>query len=384
MVDLESSTAVVPVTKSLAHGANTFASHVRLAFSEKPTDYTGELPRLLTDIAMATRAIGASVRRNGIPSSMFETDPNARSYSDDASSTSPLSDLSSPPAAPGLRSVGSSASLLSTLSSRDTYVEFSAEVATRILFRSLYHDGHLCIMLSKTSEEPLMPPDNTPFGNYVLTFSALEKDPVFSYESVCGTVFSIYKRTSAAGNRGTVEDLLRKGSEQVAAGYVMYGNATVLVYSMGQGVHAFTMHPSIKEFFLHPTPLRIPSGVKSLFLHYFQEPLWDEQTRKLVESLTGEGDYEIQYSNNLLADYHHFLAIGGLAAFPKSMTFPDGPVHYLSVAAPLAFLTEQAGGSATDGSVRILDKKVKSIHETTALYLGSADVLKVVDKFLSS
>jgi len=255
------------------------------------------------------------------------------------------------------------------MSTREPLVEVTADIATRILYEALYHDGYLCILLSNNSDAPLLPPNDCPFGSYVLTFSALERDPLFPCDSVSGTIFAVYKRISAEGNRGTEEDLLRKGSEQVAAGYILYGNNTVLVYTVGQGVHSFSMHPSVKEFFAHSLSLRVPHANRSLFINFDEEQSWDADTRRAFHSLT-DHDFEIQYSSNILADFHHQLGAGGVAAFPKSTQCPDGPLDYLTQAAPLAFIIEQAGGVATDGQSRLLEKKAKSLHDKTALFMG--------------
>jgi len=346
--ELRSPRVTMPLSQK---SERTFGSHVRLAFAENPTDYTGELVRLMEDIAMATRMISAGVRGAGLP----------RNH------TSAVKPLESDEAAVTRRPTDAR--------------EFDADIATQILYRTLYHDGHLCILLSNCHTEPLNLPDNVPFGNYVLTFSALERDPVFPEYSICGTIFSVYKRISSAGQRGTVEDLLRPGTAQVAAGYVIYGNAGVLAYTIGRGVHWFSMHPNIKEYFLVEEKVR-PGPGKFCFVNRQEEPEWGEKTKQLIDHMS-EAGYSIQYSRSLVSDFHHLLACGGLIAVPKKVDDDNYGVHYLCTAAPLAYLMEQAGGKAISYKGRLLDVKVSDLHQKSPMFIGTTDAIDMVDKFLN-
>uniref|UniRef100_A0A7S2NPS2 fructose-bisphosphatase n=1 Tax=Cyanoptyche gloeocystis TaxID=77922 RepID=A0A7S2NPS2_9EUKA len=328
----------------------TFGSHVFTSFGEKPIDYTGELVRLLQDVSTASRMISAGVRNVGLPvrgETLVQNPEEIKSGQQHC------------------------------LQRRD----FDAHMATEILYRMLYHDGHLCLILSPTQAEPMHLPDNVPFGTYVLCLSALERDPLFPEWSVCGTLFSIYKRVSHAGQKGTVADLIRKGSEQVAAGYVIYGNSTVLAYSIGNGVHFFTMHPNIKEFF--QCSKKVISDTDGKFLHVNNQECeeWDANVKGLVEELSKK-DYHIRYTNNLVADFHHLLSTGGIIACPATKKNPTGPLHFLCQAAPLAFLAEQAGMQATNGHTRILDLKPDHIHAHTPMYISSAANMVDIQKHL--
>jgi len=341
-----------------------FGSHVRLAFTENPTDYTGELVRLLSDLSMATRMISAGVRRAGLP----KLNRPSEILSSEFQSAAPES-VRDP------RNFARNKPVM-------TASQFDAQSATDVLYKSLSHDGHTCIMLSMTCADALSLPDHVPYGNYVLAFSPLERDPMFPEYSICGTIFSVYKRTSATGQRGTTNDFLRPGTDQVAAGYVLYGNCTTLVYTVGQGVHAFNMHPNIKEFFHYPLPVKIKSG-KFCFVNRQHSGEWKGKMRAVVDHFHDQG-FSIQYTSSLVADVQHHLSCGGIIICAATTLAPDGPMELLCQAAPLAFLMEQAGGKASDGSRRILDIKATSLHAKTTLIIGTPAYVDVAEKILAA
>lgn len=224
-------------------------------------------------------------------------------------------------------------------------------------------------------------------GKYIVTIDPLDGSSNIDVNASIGTVFAIYRRLSSIGHEANVEDFLQEGSKQVAAGYVIYGSSTMMVYSTGRGVNGFTLDPSIGEFCLsHPdikTPLsgniysinegnyvKFPDGVKR-YIKYCQER--DEQTKR---------PYSSRYIGSLVADFHRNLLKGGIFLYPSTETYPNGKLRLLYECNPMAFLAEQAGGKATNGDgVRILDIKPVDLHQRIPMYIGSRNMVDKAESF---
>jgi fructose-1,6-bisphosphatase I len=173
--------------------------------------------------------------------------------------------------------------------------------------------------------------------------------------------------------------MLQPGHRQVAAGYVIYGSSTMLVYTTGQGAHGFTLDPSLGEFLLSHPNIRIPSPGRYLSVNDSYERLWTDDVRKLMRRYRGDGErapMSVRYVGSLVADFHRNLLGGGLFAYPANQRTPRGKLRLLYEANPLAFIVEQAGGAATDGVSRILDIEPTDLHQRTPLFIGSkSDVM---------
>lgn len=225
-------------------------------------------------------------------------------------------------------------------------------------------------------------------GKYIVTMDPLDGSSNIDVNVSIGTIFSIYRRISPQGHEAQEEDFLQEGKLQVAAGYVIYGSSTMLVYTTGKGVNGFTLDPSIGEFCLsHPditSPssgkmysinegnyIKFPLGVKK-YIKYCQEP--DEPTSR---------PYASRYIGSLVADFHRNLLKGGIFIYPETLTHPTGKLRLLYECNPMAFIAEQAGGMATDGhGNRILDIKPESLHQRVPFFVGSRRMVEMADRFM--
>jgi len=247
--------------------------------------------------------------------------------------------------------------------------------------------GVLCAIASEENADLIRIPDVFPKGEYFLIFDPLDGSSNIDANVNVGTIFSIY-RTKDSGNGERLSDLLQKGSEQVAAGYFLYGTSTMMVYTTGSGVHGFTMDPSVGEFLLSHPDIRIPEtgrvySVNEAYWHY-----WDDATREAVayfkspENSRGK-PYSLRYIGSLVADFHRNLLYGGIFLYPadyRDPKKPAGKLRLLCEASPLAFVCRQAGGAATDGVGDILDIEPQELHQRVPLFIGSKnDVRKVAE-----
>lgn len=258
--------------------------------------------------------------------------------------------------------------------------------ANDTIFKAMDHGGHLCIMASEEHEEVLPIPDKYPLGNYVLIFDPLDGSSNIDANVTIGTIFSIYKRITPSGP-GTIEDCLQPGYKQAAAGYAMYGSSTMIVYTTGNGVHGFTLDPSIGEFLLSHENIRIPHKGKIYSVNEGNYHRWSDGMKKYIHYLCEEDKatdrpYSARYVGSLVGDIQRTLLYGGIFMYPGDTKNPNGKLRLMYEGNPMAFLVEQAGGRATDGSRRILDIQPNSLHERTPLYLGSTEDVMTVEQFL--
>lgn len=263
------------------------------------------------------------------------------------------------------------------------------EYAHDVIFRALDHCGHLCMMASEESEEILPIPPQFETGNYVLLYDPLDGSSNIDAAISVGTIFSMHRKVSDTP-RGSIEDVLQPGHRQVAAGYVLYGSSTMLVYTTGSGVHGFTLDPSIGEFVLSHPQMRVPvPGRRVYSVNEGNHRLWSERQRRLVEHFKGEGQdggqpYATRYVGSMVADVHRTLLYGGIFMYPADSQHPQGKLRLLYEAAPLAMIAEQAGGRATDGTRDILAIEPTELHQCTPLYLGSRGCMEEVDRVLGA
>jgi fructose-1,6-bisphosphatase I len=261
--------------------------------------------------------------------------------------------------------------------------------AHEVIFKALDHGGRLCCMASEEAEEILPIPDRFPTGNYVLLYDPLDGSSNIDANVSIGTIFSIHRKVSNAP-RGGVEDCLQVGRKQVAAGYVVYGSSTMLVYTTGTGVHGFTLDPSIGEFVLSHPDIRIPTPPQRIYsCNEGNYARWSAGQRRLIDHLKGldganEKPFSARYIGSLVADFHRTLLYGGIFMYPGDAKNPRGKLRLLYEAAPLAFICEQAGGRATDGERDILDIQPTKLHERTPLYIGSREFVDLAESFLAS
>ncbi|MFZ4786022.1 MAG: class 1 fructose-bisphosphatase [Flavobacteriales bacterium] len=224
-------------------------------------------------------------------------------------------------------------------------------------------------------------------AKYVLLFDPLDGSSNIDVNVSIGTIFSIFRRKSSVGDLANVNDFLQKGFEQVAAGYVIYGSSTMLVYTTGHGVNGFTLEPSIGEFCLSHENMRIPEDGKIYSINegnllscsagvqaYVN---WCKQTDS-----NSSRPYSARYIGSLVADVHRNMIKGGIYIYPGTKSAPEGKLRLMYEANPLAFIVEQAGGKASDGRQRIMDIKPKELHQRVPLFIGSKNMVEKAEALI--
>ncbi len=255
--------------------------------------------------------------------------------------------------------------------------------ANEVLFRALDHTGHIAVLASEENEDPIPIPSRFPAGDYVVLYDPLDGSSNIDVNVSIGTIFSIHRKITR-GERGKLADCLQPGFRQLAAGYVLYGSSTMMVYTTGAGVHGFTLDPSIGEFLLSHPDLRIPdppTKVYSINEAYYDR--WCRGQQRLVSHLKREGGFRSRYIGSLVADVHRTLLQGGLFMYPADRENPEGKLRLLYEAAPMAFIVEQAGGRGSDGRRRLLDVVPEALHQRTPVYLGATPFVELAEAFLA-
>ena len=260
--------------------------------------------------------------------------------------------------------------------------------ANQTIKRRMEQCGHICVMASEEDDDPI-PALAGYEGNYTIAFDPLDGSTNIDVNVSVGTIFSIHRRVSD-GPQWSLDDLLQKGTRQVAAGYIIYGSSTMMVYTTGSGVHGFTLDPSVGEFFLSHPNMRIPEESLYYSVNEAYAPYWFDDTRDYVNylksSANGRKPYSARYIGSLVSDFHRNLVKGGIFLYPrdkKSSDKPEGKLRLLYEAAPLAMVVEQAGGRAvTDDGRRILDIEPASLHQRVPLIIGSKQDVDLAELFL--
>ena len=257
-----------------------------------------------------------------------------------------------------------------------------------MMIRAMDHGGHLCIMASEEEEGIIHIPTKYNIGKYVLLFDPLDGSSNIDANVSIGTIFSIYKRTTADGKPGTEEDCLQKGINQVAAGYVIYGSSTMLVYTAGNGVYGFTLDPAFGEFILSHHKIMTPKKSKIYSINEGNYLYWHQGLKSFIKYLQDEDKetsrpYSSRYIGSMVADIHRNLLYGGLFMYPADSRNPNGKLRLQYECNPMAFIIEQAGGRASDGFKRMLEIQPLTIHQRTPVFIGSEDDVKMVEKFLA-
>ncbi len=269
------------------------------------------------------------------------------------------------------------------------HVQKLDEFSNNTIKRRMARSGYLCVMTSE-EEADIIPVTPGYEGKYTLAFDPLDGSSNIDVNVNIGTIFSIHRRRSPDGGQGDELDLLQKGREQVAAGYMIYGSSTMLVFSTGEGVQGFTLDPSVGEFFLSHPDIRIPEKSKYVSVNEGNARYWHDVTRRYVEYLKEEDNasgrpYSARYIGSLVADFHRNLIAGGIFLYPsdtRNATKPYGKLRLLYEASPLAFLAEQAGGRAiTDDGLDILDLEPTELHQRVPLIIGNRADVEIYEEF---
>lgn len=299
---------------------------------------SGELSQLLRDIALASKVVNREVNKAG------------------------LVDIMGP--------------MSSTNSGGE--VQQKLDVLANIRFsRALMKGGEACALISEETESYT---DLTNEGKYVIAIDPLDGSSNIDVNVSVGTIFSIYRRKSKTGTPIQPEDILQRGEEQVAAGYILYGSSTMLVYTTGHGVNGFTYEPSLGEYVLsHPDMVVPPDGriysINEGMANSFPAPV--TQYLKYCK----DNNYVSRYIGSLVADFHRNLLKGGIYIYPSTEKNPNGKLRLMYECNALAFIAEQAGGKATDGVKRILEIQPDTLHQRTPFFIGSMNMVEKAEQF---
>ena len=310
---------------------------------------TGELSRLLSDFTLAAKVISLEVNKAGLVDILgFTGDSNVHGEK----------------------------------------VKKLDMFAHDMLIKAMDHGGHFCVMASEEEEDIIHIPSPYKVGKYVLLFDPLDGSSNIDVNISIGTIFSIYKRVSPPGKPGTVNDVLQKGMHQIAAGYVVYGSSTILVYSTGHGVHGFTLDPSFGEFLLSHQNIRIPKKSKIYSINEGNYKYWHPGLKKYIkylqeEDIPTERPYSSRYVGSMVADIHRSLLYGGIFMYPADSRNSMGKLRLMYECNPMAYIIEAAGGRASNGKQRILELKPSSLHERNPVFIGSEYDVKMVEEFMA-
>jgi fructose-1,6-bisphosphatase I len=261
-------------------------------------------------------------------------------------------------------------------------------LAHDMLIKAMDHGGHLCVMASEEEEDIIQIPQKFNIGKYVLLFDPLDGSSNIDANISIGTIFSIYRRVSPGDGPGTMKDCLQQGLNQVAAGYVIYGSSTMLVYTAGSGVHGFTLDPAFGEFLLSHPNIQTPKKSKIYSINEGNYLYWHPGLKKYIKYLQEEDKasnrpYSSRYIGSMVADIHRNLLYGGIFMYPADSRSPNGKLRLQYECNPMAFIVEQAGGRATNGKQRILEIQPEKLHQRVPIFIGSEEDVKVVEKFMA-
>jgi fructose-1,6-bisphosphatase I len=300
---------------------------------------SGELSQLLRDIALASKVVNREVNKAG------------------------LIDIMGP--------VGSQ--------NQSGEEQQTLDVLANIRFtRALSKGGEVCALISEETESYV---DLSNDGKYVIAIDPLDGSSNIDVNVSIGTIFSIYRRKTAVGQPIHDEDILQKGSEQVGAGYILYGSSTMLVYTTGHGVNGFTYEPSLGEYFLSHPHLTTPQDGKIYSINEGASNSFSPQVRGYLQSCKDK-NLTARYIGSLVADFHRNMLKGGIYMYPATAKDPSGKLRLMYECNALAFVAEQSGGKASDGEKRILDIGPKDLHQRTAFYVGSKKMVESLESFI--
>src|SRR5690606_34942260 len=287
---------------------------------------SGELSQLLRDIALASKVVNREVNKAGLIDIMGATG--------------------------SANQTGDQQQKLDVLAN----IRFS---------RALAKGGEVCALISEESDTCEDLGNN---GKYVVAIDPLDGSSNIDVNVSIGTIFSIYRRKSPAGTRVTTEDIMQRGVDQVAAGYILYGSSTMLVYTTGHGVHGFTYEPSLGEYFLSHPDMKIPEDGKIYSINEGMYNSFDEGIRRYISYCKDSG-YTARYIGSLVADFHRNLLKGGIYIYPRTAKDLHGKLRLIYECNALAFIVEQAGGMASDGRQRILEIQPTSLHQRSPFFV---------------
>ncbi|MGF1525069.1 MAG: class 1 fructose-bisphosphatase [Leptolyngbyaceae cyanobacterium] len=257
------------------------------------------------------------------------------------------------------------------------------DVFANDVFISVFkQSGLVCRLASEEMDKPYYIPENCPIGRYTLLYDPIDGSSNVDINLNVGSIFAIRRQTGDDLDQSAA-DLLQAGRDhQLAAGYILYGPTTVLVYSIGRGVHSFTLDPSLGEFILAAENIRIPEHGPNYSVNEGNFWQWDDSIRDFIRYVHRHEGYSSRYSGALVGDFHRILNQGGVFLYPGTNKKPHGKLRLLYETAPLAFLIEQAGGKASTGTAPLLDVVPTELHQRTPVVIGSSEDVNLVESFI--
>ncbi|MBL4651342.1 MAG: class 1 fructose-bisphosphatase, partial [Flavobacteriales bacterium] len=271
---------------------------------------------------------------------------------------------------------------------RLTGIPFMDVFADEQFMKSIELRGEVCGVASE-EQDSFVVFDNDISNNasYVIMIDPLDGSSNIDVNVTVGTIFSIYKRTTPVGKAVTLDDFLQPGTEQVAAGYIVYGSSTMIVFSTGHGVNGFTLDPSIGSFLLSHPDMKFPKTGNIYSVNQGNHAHFDQGIKEYIkycQDLDDESNrpYTARYIGSLVADFHRNLIKGGIYLYPGTTLKPNGKLRLLYECNPIAFLAEQAGGKATTGTERILDILPTELHQRVPFIVGNTSMVEKAEEFI--
>jgi len=253
--------------------------------------------------------------------------------------------------------------------------------ANEVFISVFKQSGTVCRLASEEMENPYYIPENCPIGRYTLLYDPIDGSSNIDTNINVGSIFAI-RQQEGDDLDGAANDLLQSGRKQIGAGYILYGPSTMLVYSIGKGVHAFTLDPSLGEFILSSENVQVPEHGPIYSVNEGNFWQWNDSIRDYIRYVHRHEGYTARYSGALVGDFHRILFQGGVFLYPGTLKKPEGKLRLLYESAPLAYLIEQAGGRASTGTQDILDVTPDKIHTRTPLIIGSKEDVALVESFI--
>lgn len=314
--------------------------------AEKDFDYaTGELTGLLRDIGVAAKIINREVNKAGLVNIIGVADSGENQSGD-------------------------------IQQKLDVY-------ANDKLVECLQNSGECCAIASEEDNDIIhVPAVGSKKSHYIVMFDPLDGSSNIDVNVSVGTIFAIYRRKSEAAGPATIEDFLQPGSKQVAAGYVLYGTSTILVYTTGRGVNGFTLDPSIGEFCLSHRNMRIPESGATYSVNQGYYSKFDLEMRRYIDHCSDQ-NYGLRYIGSMVSDIHRILIHGGIFLYPSTRKYPKGKLRLLYECNPLSMIVEQAGGKAMNTQLkRILDLEPSELHQRGTIAIGSPAMVDELKAFI--
>jgi len=310
---------------------------------------TGELAGLLRDIGLAAKRVNVEVNKAGLVDILGDTgDVNVQ---------------------------GEEVKLLD---------EFANDQFTRVLRHGISCAG---IASEELDDVVIFDYEISRNSKYICMFDPLDGSSNIDVNVSIGTIFSVYRRVTQKGTAVTIDDFLQAGNRQVAAGYIIYGSSTILVYATKRGVNGFTLDQSIGEFCLSHPGIKCPETGKMYSVNHGNYYSFADEIKEYIEccqrkNKTNGGPYTQRYIGSMVSDVHRNLIRGGIFLYPGTKEKPNGKLRLLYECNPLAYMIEVAGGKATDGTQRILDKVPTQLHERTPFFIGSLKMMEELEEYL--